>query len=579
MGNSISASDDNKDRLVTSKITRLKLQEYLKREARENVPNIELINVSQFLFGKINKLNETIKFNEILEKLELEDKLNKDLQKFLYILLKQIANWPNLASPIYLNAEKDDEFFSLSEVITLIYLIYHDGFQKLGLHHNYLSKMIFVLLSSELPQTYPILKNNSVLEIENQEVDIITCNEKIKWNLMPVVQSFDEIEESRNIQSNLRKLLMILLPLSVYSLNRKSFELNYNQQIESIMNTIFISNNFEGNSVNHEIFSSNIENFTPKVLDILKKLFHPMVYKGLNGNNVCQDKDDLKINYKILNLQLLAQLTTCLDISELNLDINSKPLYQGSKEGYSINSIQSHTLNYKATSILLISGKTIESEKAISRTFFKKYPKFHPMLKSEMKIKEKSKFQVAVIIPTQWRVSNFKNFGTKEFKIIQLSPFQIIYDASKSIRTEFAYFSNLGCGLGFGLKPPIKSKDIKDNSVKFDNIGGVSLVIDNSLEVGNFRVEDMSIQSSVYCTSNKNIQNQNLFNDIWFKINEIEIYGLGNLQSLEDQKKALEWEEREAERRRGINTNDYKESRALLELAGIIGGHQSGGSV
>ncbi|KAG0690538.1 pre-rRNA-processing protein esf1 [Pichia californica] len=439
-----------------------------------------------------------------------------------------------------------------------------------------------------------LLQQERKQEEEEEEVDLIVDNNKIKWDLLPIVQSFDRLDNQHLSCEKLRNFLNILLPLSVHSINSKSFKFNYNTQINSIIFTLFLNEENSSNidevdeSITLNVFISKYHNYFPNLFDPLKKIFLPLLYEEEDNKEKKKKGEDTEINYKILNLPLLSQLSTIINIENLDMNINCKPLYQGSKDGYSINSIQSHTFNYKANTLLLVSGKTINYEKINNNSFFSKFPKFHPILKSNIKIKEKTKIQICIILTEPWKITNTKNFGCKGFKIIQLNPFQVIFDCNnKNLKEEYAYFSNNGSGLGFGSKPPIKSKDIKNNSLKFD-IGGVSITIDNSLNICNFRVEDMSYQNSTYISSknndynnynNNNDNNDNeLFNDFWFKINEIEIYGLGNWENLKDQKLAFEWEEREAERRRGLN-KDYQEGRALLELAGIIGGGQSGGSM
>ena len=55
--------------------------------------------------------------------------------------------------------------------------------------------------------------------------------------------------------------------------------------------------------------------------------------------------------------------------------------------------------------------------------------------------------------------------------------------------------------------------------------------------------------------------------------------GCGGEKELEEQVKLWQWEEMEAKRRQHINLQSMGEDRALLEMAGLVGQHQSGGSV
>lgn len=563
MGNTHSTAADTHP-LETASSSRAKLHTAFTQEAKKTLSNVDLIALSTALFGKIAKLNDTLPYSQLLAKLHLDPILADERANLLYILLKKLAHWPCLSTAVVHDNNDGDHVFSLSELITLVAIFNNKAFQRIGLQDEYFIHLIFILLIN--------IQNNNDNNNDNNTIDLIFANNKIKWNLLPIVQSFDQLEDPPISKSCLEIFLKIILPLSVHHLNSNSFNLNYNTQIKAIISTLFLSNDqtdIHKEFLPFDTFQSNYNHYCPHLFHPLQKLFSPLLSESKQYN--------IEMNYKILNLPLLSQLGTILDIDNLNMTINSKPLYQGSKDGYSINSIQSHTLNYRASTLLLISGKIIDSNDHFNNTFFSKFPKFHPLLNSHTHFKKKEKFQIAVFITDPWRITNTKTFGSKGFQIIQLSPFQIVLNSNNSIKHDFAYFSNIGLGLGFGSKPPTKSKDIKNHNINFTT-GGVSLTIDNSLEMGNFRIEDMSLQSSTYITNN-HVLNKELFNDIWFKINEIEIFGFGNLQSLKDQKLAMEWEERESEKRRGLGNKEYHEGRALLELAGIIGGGQSGGSM
>lgn len=571
MGN-IASGETPLEKLVTSQVARDQLHTAFRREAKEALSNIELISISRSLFGKIVGLNERISYANLLEKLKLQILLTDDRGDLLYCFLKTISNAPCFSNSF----DIEDKSFSLYDILILVSVLNSKGLKKFGLNDEYLVHLIFVVLVSSSPP------NEHSRNHTESEVDLIIDDNKIKWSLLPIVQSFDKLENTGMTRAKLHDFLNILLPLSVHPYNSNSFTLNYTPQIDSILSTIFLSSSTPEDTISFEAFYSNYKNYYPYLFNPLRKLLHPLLYDGTETSSVDsvahpqgEQSTSIDLNHKILNFQLLSQLSTILDVDNLNIAVNSRPLYQGSRDGYSINSIQSHTLNYRASTLLLISGRIIGEDRHFGNTFFSKFPKFHPVLNSDLKLREKQKFQITVFLTEQWRITNTRTFGSKGFKIVQLSPFQLVLDSDTTLREDYAYFSNIGCGLGFGSKPPVKSKDLKDHSLKF-NLGGVSLTIDNSLEKGNFRIEDMSTQSSTYATSNVDKQ---LFNDVWFKINDIEIYGLGNLQSLKDQKLAMEWEEREAERRRGLGNKDYNEGKALLELAGIIGGAHSGGSM
>jgi hypothetical protein len=64
------------------------------------------------------------------------------------------------------------------------------------------------------------------------------------------------------------------------------------------------------------------------------------------------------------------------------------------------------------------------------------------------------------------------------------------------------------------------------------------------------------------------------------EVGEVEVWGCGVDDARDEQKRAWEYERREAERRQNIRVReDLASDRALLEMAGLIGGNRSGGSV
>lgn len=66
-----------------------------------------------------------------------------------------------------------------------------------------------------------------------------------------------------------------------------------------------------------------------------------------------------------------------------------------------------------------------------------------------------------------------------------------------------------------------------------------------------------------------------------FEVESLEVWGCGGDAEAEQQRQRWAWEEREAEARRRVNlgTGDIEADRALLEMAGLIGGNRSGGSM
>jgi len=65
------------------------------------------------------------------------------------------------------------------------------------------------------------------------------------------------------------------------------------------------------------------------------------------------------------------------------------------------------------------------------------------------------------------------------------------------------------------------------------------------------------------------------------EVGEVEVWGCGVEDAREEQRRAWEYERREAERRQNLRVReDLSSDRALLEMAGLIGGgNRSGGSM
>lgn len=562
MGNSTSISKDSETCFSSQKISRKQLRTLFRKYTKDSFNNVELITISHFLFGKIVELHTEIQYDDLIDKLGLNNIRETTSYNLLYSFLKRLSRWPYIFN---FKETETTSSFTLYDILVLIFFLNKQGLKAMGLDDShYASKLYFSIFLINLTGE------------DSSDVDVI-FNQKnnIQWNLLPIVKSFDYIEFDFIDNTAIANVLQFLLPLSVVNINDQSFKLSYKAQIRSLVNTMNMLCERQPFELNE--MANRVNCFAPRMFDSLENIFinvmQPEEIEAKEMSN--QSTVETDFNHKILNLQVLSQLSTIISIKKISSMQTSRALYQGSKHGFSINSMQSHILNYNAKTLLLISGKT-RSKTEIQSTFYDKFPTFHPVLDSSADLKENTKFQMAIIVPTPWKITNTKTFGNRELKMIQLSPYQIECSALQSIKQDYCYFSNIGLGLGFGSLPPQRSKDSKKHNNTF-RLGGVSLTIDTFLEVGNFRIEDPNKQSSSLLLNDK--QTPNIYNDIWFKINELEIYGLGNEETLEKQKRALAWEEKEAERQRGLGNKGYMEGRALLELAGIIGGSSSGGSV
>ena len=107
-------------------------------------------------------------------------------------------------------------------------------------------------------------------------------------------------------------------------------------------------------------------------------------------------------------------------------------------------------------------------------------------------------------------------------------------------------------------------------------LGPVSLALDANLAFGAFNHEVSG--GGAFGTSRVRAGRD------WrerFEVESLEVWGLGGADAAAKQREAWLFEEREAARRRGLNLGrDREADYALLEMAGLVGGHgNSGGSM
>jgi len=163
--------------------------------------------------------------------------------------------------------------------------------------------------------------------------------------------------------------------------------------------------------------------------------------------------------------------------------------------------------------------------------------------------------------------------------LFQLSPTHTVYKAA-SYHTQFAYFSPR-LGLGFGVPPPQPSRRQSFTSqqlIQHTSDAQVSLSLDPSLELASFTHVPPG-GTFVAGVGGGNVAGVGEYR--WrIELGEVEVWGCGVDDARDEQKRAWEWERREAERRQNVRVReDLAADRALLEMAGIIGGNRSGGSV
>ncbi|KAH8881661.1 hypothetical protein GQ53DRAFT_799058 [Thozetella sp. PMI_491] len=338
----------------------------------------------------------------------------------------------------------------------------------------------------------------------------------------------------------------------------------FNDVIPAVMP--FLLNGFN-NLFEHFLFSKDLDFHKKKDDEAAAGAALPLVAQPL-----LQDTAD------IMNMNILSQLSFFLPGSDLFHRL--RLLYSGGDDGFSMGSFETKVFNWRAPTILLVRGNRIAekpgrkgsySESAFLSTL---PPKRFPNGSSS----DADKVTFGIYVGQPWRHTHRECFGGDDTILFQLGPIHDVLRAS-SVNKDYVSFvkpssSASHPGISFGCPPPPPSQAARHSTLA--PIGPVSLVLDSSFEFGCFTHDYMSrggaFQTSVVRKFN--------FQDR-FEVESLEVWGCGGDDEAKAQAERWAWEAREAEARRKVNlgTGDIEADRALLEMAGLIGGNRSGGSM
>jgi hypothetical protein len=318
-------------------------------------------------------------------------------------------------------------------------------------------------------------------------------------------------------------------------------------------------------------FNNLFEHFLfSKSLDLSKKKGPPGETGGINLPPEL-DLPLLPHDGEILDLNVLSQLSFFLPGSSLFRRL--RLLYSGGEAGFSMGSFETHVFNWRAPTILLVSGTRI-SDPPIGgqeRVFTDGLPpKRFPDSSTS------SRVIFGVYLSSPWKATHKECIGDTDTLLFQLEPTHEVFHASTINRdyVSFAKPPHAHPGISIGCPHP-KPKATAGLS-PFPSLGAVSLLLDSSFEFGVFTHNYTSGGGAFHNSSSRRKDWQDRF-----AIESLEVWGCGGAAEADAQRKRWEWEEREAEARRKVNlgTGDLEADRALLEMAGIIGGNRSGGSM
>ncbi|KAF8245213.1 hypothetical protein K440DRAFT_603930 [Wilcoxina mikolae CBS 423.85] len=392
-----------------------------------------------------------------------------------------------------------------------------------------------------------------------------------------------DIHHSHIPREHMKRLIMLLFVISPLEETQSltSFAPRFSpESLESLDRTaesiLGAFGPLKSGGITYPVFKKTIRNNMPFLFDQgLPALFsHFLFSKNVSGSTttgceaIPEPEPLLAHPGEILNIDTLSQLSLLIQGDRLWRRV--RPLYMGSDDGFSMGSFETKVCKWLAPTILLISGTCIPASPSNirERAFFDTLPP----RKYPSSSYDDGRVVYGVFLETPWKISHKECFGDAQTILFQLFPVHRVWKASRQVR-EYAYF-NKDDGIGFGSEPQGFGNSRRRSSGYF-NIGPVSLVLEKGLEYGVFTNAG---EGGAFVSAGED-DGRGCWQDR-FEIEEVEVWGCGGESEAEAQRKAWQWEEREALLRRQINLGkDIEADRALLEMAGLIGQHISGGSM
>jgi hypothetical protein len=276
---------------------------------------------------------------------------------------------------------------------------------------------------------------------------------------------------------------------------------------------------------------------------------------------------------EIMNHSKLSQLSFFIPGDSLFGRL--RPLYSGNADGFSIMSFETKVFNWRAPTILLVRGTRIADAPTSGpeATFASTIPsrKFPHGSKGD-------RLTFGIYVNQPWRHTHRECFGDAETVMFQLEPVTDVFRVRSKMNTDFVSFAKSPVSqpyLAVGAPHPVATHATR-RSTRFP-LGPVSLLIDGSFEYGVFNHDHRTALAGPFASS---VARKFDFQDR-FAIESLEVWGCGGDAEAKAQAERWAFERREAEARRKINlgTGDIEADRALLEMAGLIGAHRSGGSM
>ncbi|KAL2675493.1 Restriction of telomere capping protein 5 [[Neocosmospora] mangrovei] len=386
---------------------------------------------------------------------------------------------------------------------------------------------------------------------------------------------------------NFRKLLMLLLlaapldpqeSLSLYSPHVVGEQLEGLRATAECILASFV-NAETSTGIKYSHFKSIIPVICPNLFRGFNGLFeHFLFSKNLDFSKHQNDTPITKVaqplltdSGEILNHNTLCQISLFLPGSDLFRRV--RLLYSGNDAGFSMGSFQTKVFNWQAPTLLLVSGTRLSDipEGGQEAAFAASLPtkRFPHGSKSDQ-------LTFGVYVREPWKHTHRECFGDADTVLFQLEPIHDVFPAS-TINKDYVTFTKAPAHhpmLSFGCPHPHPSQAHRKADML--HLGPVSLTLDDSFEFAVFNHDFTSRGGAFRSSSVRKFDFQERF-----QIESLEVWGCGGDAEARAQAERWAWEEREAEARRKINlgTGDIEADRALLEMAGLIGGARSGGSM
>jgi hypothetical protein len=428
---------------------------------------------------------------------------------------------------------------------------------------------------------------------------------KLIWSTFAPIVSFDNIEVTSltlngEVLSQFLTFMIIINYTRINSFNNDQLAVlldNWNKiqpltvSLLRYFNIDIDAKTLADLTISYAQFEYSVSNLFPTMfIDNFKYLFNNRVFTfRVPGSEINQDLVNKKTVFKesklISNADMtmlsfmINNLTTSIELGQNNM----VRLFSGSESGFSIRSIEQNIFKWRAPTIFFVSGKRLKS-KTIAKnkryhTFIEEYPRYFTSSETPLCEWQHSNDTIvyAVLVTEPWKNSNKRNFGDENSIIFSIHPRFDFYKSRRSdvLKGKLVYFNNSGFGIGFGNDQPMNKHNVRRYVP-----GNVSLTIEPNLEFAVFRhLTAASPNSNTYFQTSKQelVQSEN-FEDR-FLINDVEVWGVGSTKQLEEQRKQWEWENKQAEARRSVNMRNISEDRAFLEMVGLVGNNQFGGSV